>query len=172
MAKKKTKKRKQIPWNKGREVGQREPFRPGQVNRIKRKLGKRGVAGLRDLALFSTAIDTMLRAPDLLELKVKDVRQRNRVMRDTIKLETLHGGGKIQCALSQATMDVLEQWINQSAKKPGNYLFSGRMQGGLSAISSRQLSRLVKGWAKDIGLDEMAYGPGSLRRSRAKYPEK
>ena len=54
-------------------------------------LAKSGDAGRRDLALFSTAIDTMLCAPDLLGLTVKDVRKRNRVMRDTIELVTTKG---------------------------------------------------------------------------------
>ena len=44
---------------------------------------KRGDTGLKHLALFSTAFDTMLRSPDLLGLTVKDVRKRNGVMRDS-----------------------------------------------------------------------------------------
>jgi integrase len=169
MAKKKTSKRKSVPWNKGRTVGQRSPFIRADVIRIRRLLTKRGVAGLRDLALFSTAIDTMLRGPDLLGLKVKDVRQRNRIMRDTINLTTARGGQSIRCTLSTATMEVLEKWIIHSAKKPGNFLFTGRIHGELYAIRSRQLSRLVKGWATGIGLDESRYGTESLRRTRALY---
>ena len=74
---------KQYPWNKGLEVGQRAPLSLSEVTRIKKLLAKRGGA-LRDLALFSTAIDTMLRSQDLLGLTVKDVRKRNRIMRDTL----------------------------------------------------------------------------------------
>ena len=79
---------KYVPWNKGLEVGKRAPLSLTQVTRIKKLLAKRGDAGLRDFALFSTAIDTMLRAQDLLGLRVKGVRKRNRVMRDTLKLAT------------------------------------------------------------------------------------
>ncbi|MCZ6591343.1 MAG: hypothetical protein O7B98_09425 [Alphaproteobacteria bacterium] len=111
MAKKKMRKRKHQPWNKGREMGQRDPFSPAEVNRIRRRLAKRGDAGLRDLALFSTAIDTMLRAPDLLSLTVRDVRKRNRMMRDTLHLTTARGGRGIRCTLSEATMGVLEEVI-------------------------------------------------------------
>jgi hypothetical protein len=40
-------------------------FTPAQVKRIRGVLADRGVSGLRDLALFSVAIDTMLKAPQL-----------------------------------------------------------------------------------------------------------
>jgi integrase len=169
VAKKKMRKGKRYPWNKGRDVGQRDPFSPSDVIRIRKRLAKRGDAGLRDLAMFSTAIDTMLRAPDLLGLTVKDVRKRNRMMRDTLHLTTAHRGRDIRCTLSKATMSVLEEWISQSAKKPSDYLFTGRAGGGSKVITARQLSRLVKAWAEDIGLDASLYGLESLRRTRSIY---
>jgi len=151
-------------------VGKRDPFSPADVKRIKARLAKRGDAGLRDLALFSTAIDTMLRTPDLLGLTVKDVRKRNRVMRDTLELAPVSGGRRslhVRCTLSKTTIRVLERWINKSAKKPDDYLFTGRLSGGLTAITPRQFSRLVKAWAEGIGLDVSTYGIESLRRTRA-----
>jgi integrase len=167
MARKKTRKRKSIPWNKGRMVGQREPLTRTQVTRINKQLAKRGVAGLRDRALFLTAIDTMLVGPDLLGLRVKDVRKRNRVMRDTVKVEIGRSGEIAQFTLSQTTMGVLEQWINYSAKKANAFLFTGQAKGELEPISTRQYRRLVKGWVNTIGLDDSAYGTVSLRRTHA-----
>ena len=64
----------QPPWNKGVEVGPRDPFSPAEVMRIRTLLARRGAVGRRDLALFSTAIDTLLHASDLLSLKVRQVR--------------------------------------------------------------------------------------------------
>ncbi len=168
MVKKKTK-AKHYPWNKGREVGQRAPLGLSEVTRIKKLLVKRGDAGLRDLALFSTAIDTMLRARDLLGMTVKDVRKRNRVMRDTLELTTAKSVQNFRCVLSKTTMKVLEKWINQTAKKPNDYLFTGRLGGGLTPMSARQLSRLVKAWTEGIGLDASLYGIESLRRTRSIY---
>src|SRR6266581_8876121 len=75
MAKKRAPKRQ--AWNKGLEVGKRDGFTPDQVKRIRGLLADRGVPGLRDLALFSTAIDTMLHGQDLLPLVVGDVQSRN-----------------------------------------------------------------------------------------------
>ena len=163
---KKKKSSKRSPWNKGRTVGSREPFSPSDVTRIKALLTKRSKAGLRDLALFSTAIDTMLNMPDLVGLTVKDARKRNRVMRDTVELVSSRRG-KIRCSLSKATIRVLEKWINYSDKKQNDYLFTGRLSLGKTALSPRQVSRLVKAWATGIGLEAASYGTNSLRRSRA-----
>jgi hypothetical protein len=60
MAPKKARKKKvaakRQAWNKGLEIGKKHAFTPDQVKRIRRILVKRDASGLRDLALFSTAI--------------------------------------------------------------------------------------------------------------------
>ena len=165
MAKMKRKKGKRIPWNKGRKVGQGAPLSRSEVTHVKKMLAKRGDTGLRDRALFLTAIDTMLPSQELLGLTVKDVRKRNREMRDTFELTTAIHGQSVRCELSNITMRVLEKWITQSAKKPNDYLFTGRLGGGLTPLSARQFSRLVKTWTEGIGLDASAYGTESLRRT-------
>lgn len=169
MAKKKmNKKGKRVPWNKGVEVGRRAPLSAAEVTRIRKLLVKRGDSGLKHLALFSTAVDTMLRSPDLLDLKVGDVRKRNGVMRDSIALSPR---GKrcnaVQCIVSKTTMSVLAKLIRDTGKKPRDYLFTGRVGGGLQPLSARQFNRIVKGWVADAGLDESAYGSESLRRTGA-----
>ena len=88
-----TKKRapKRRAWNKGLEVGKRDGFTPDQVKRIRGRLADRGVPGLRDLALFSTAIDTMLHGQDLLALAVGDVQRRDGSMRPVIEVARARG---------------------------------------------------------------------------------
>jgi hypothetical protein len=63
----------------------------------------------------------------------------------------------------------LESWINSSAKKRRDYLFTARTREHPMPLTSRQLSRLVKTWAAGIGLDPGAYGTESLRRTRATH---
>src|SRR5258708_36707977 len=83
--KKKVAAKRQV-WNKGVEVGKRDAFTPTQVKRIRGVLADRGVSGLRDLALFSVAIDTMLQGPELLALTVKDVQLPNGTIRAGLKV--------------------------------------------------------------------------------------
>jgi hypothetical protein len=56
------------PWNKGKLVGQKTPFKILAM-RVRLQIARR----CRDLALFNLAIDSKLRACDLLQLRVRDV---------------------------------------------------------------------------------------------------
>jgi len=59
------------PWNKGRLVGQKRPLAPKHVWSIRIRLEL--ADDRRGLALFDLAIDSKLRACDLVALKVNDV---------------------------------------------------------------------------------------------------
>jgi integrase len=161
---KKTKKRS--TWNKGVEVGPRAAYTPREVKRIRAMLVKRGAAGLRDLAMFSTAIDTMLHASDLLSLTVKDVRRRDGGMKETIDVKMAGTTRSVNCTLSKEARTVLDAWISKAGKKQNDFLFTGRSSAS-KAVTPRQLSRLVKSWTAGIGLDATDYGTESLRRTRA-----
>ena len=67
----------QGPWNKGKLVGQKLPLKLQEIwaVRIHLQIGERH----RDLALFNLAIDSKLRACDLLKLRVSDVSNGGRV---------------------------------------------------------------------------------------------
>src|SRR4029077_19199281 len=116
MAKKRAAKRR--AWNKGIELGQKDAFTPGQAKRIRQVLARRGGRGLRDLALFSAAIDTMLQGPELLNLTVKDVRRSDGTIRSVIEVARPKRKPPVRCALSKATAQELEKWIAVSGKKP------------------------------------------------------
>jgi integrase len=154
-------------WNKGLVVGKMDAFTPAEVKRIRRLLANGGVRSLRDLALFSVAIDTMLHGQDLLNLVVGDVAQRNGSIRSLVEIARERERPLIRCALSEATVNAVEKWIAASGKKRADYLFTGRGAGGRHPMSVRQLSRLVKLWVAKAGLDATAYGVESLRRTKA-----
>ena len=61
----------QQPWNKGLLVGQKRPLEPKHVWSIRVRLELAG--SKRDLALFNMAIDSKLRACDLVKLRLDDV---------------------------------------------------------------------------------------------------
>ena len=159
--------RKRQVWNKGLEVGKRDGFTPDQVKRIRGLLANRGVPGLRDLALFSTAIDTMLHGQDLLALVVGDVQRRDGSMRPVIEVARARGMPPVRCALSKASTKALEKWITASGKQRTDYLFPGRGVEGRHPMGQRQLNRLLKLWVVEAGLDPSDYGVESLRRTKA-----
>ena len=155
---------KRQAWNKGLVIGKRDGFTPAQVKRIRGLLDDRGAAGLRDLALFTTAIDTMLHGQDLLKITVKDVQSRNGSVRSVIEVAQSRRAPPVRCALSRVAIRALEKYA--SGKKRSDYLFSGRGAGD-RPMSVRQLSRLVKDWVIEAGLDPSVYSIESLRRTKA-----
>jgi len=62
---------RQEPWNKGKLIGQKLPLTMQEIWSIRMRL--QTVGNVRDLALFNLAIDSKLRACDLLCLRVSDV---------------------------------------------------------------------------------------------------
>ena len=65
------------PWNKGKLVGQKAPFKLKEIWAIRVRLQMQ--RRLRELALFNLGIDSKLRACDLVSLRVCDVCHGDRV---------------------------------------------------------------------------------------------
>src|SRR6476646_7400498 len=59
------------PWNKGKIVGQKAPFRIKDIWALRVRLQME--SRVRELALFNLGIDSKLRGCDLVSLKVRDV---------------------------------------------------------------------------------------------------
>jgi hypothetical protein len=122
MASKKKGAARRQAWNKGLEVDKRDGFTPAQVKRIRNFLADRGVPGLRDLALFSTAVDTMLHGQDLLPLVVGDVQGRNGPIRPVIEVARARGMPPVRCALSKVSAKALKK-IDRLVRQKADRLF-------------------------------------------------
>ena len=68
--------RDQRPWNKGLLVGQKKPLEPKHVWSIRVRLEI--TRSWRDLVIFNLAIDSKLRASDLVKLRLDDICQEKR----------------------------------------------------------------------------------------------
>ena len=149
---------KNRPWNKGRAVGQKAPFDRQQAQLIRAILEAEG--RLRDLALFDTAVDTMLRASDVCD--------HTGAMVDEFTVRQRKTGRAALVGLSPRGRRSLGRWIAASAKAPEDYLFTGigRRATG-RPLSRMQLSRLVKQWAGHARQDPRRFSTQSLRRTKA-----
>ena len=78
----------------------------------------------RDLCLLNTALDTCLRASDLLSLKVEDVKTQWGEIRDTIQVKMAKTKKMVRCQISERTQDSIQRWIAIYDKKPSDYLFT------------------------------------------------
>lgn len=154
--------RERRPWNRGQIIGQKRPLKPKDIwgIRIRLELNERR----RDLALFELAIDSKLRACDLVGLKVQDVYLGARVRERTAVLQK-KTHRSVQFEITSQTRAALETWINSSGGDPGDYLFPSRIK-HRQHLSTRQYGRLVHQWVKAAGLDSSAYGTHSMRRAK------
>jgi integrase len=149
------------PWNKGLIVGQKRPLLPRQVWSIRVRLEMS--ASARDLALFNLAIDSKLRASDLVRLRVEDICS-GTLVRDRGIVTQRKTGRPVQFEITEVTRQSFERLL-ASRPSDGGYLFRSRTQ-GCSHLSARQYARIVHRWISNIGLDDRGFGTHSLRRTK------
>jgi integrase len=150
------------PWNKGKLVGAKPPLRPSHVWSIRTKLQIE--AKKRDLALFNLAIDSKLRGCDVVAVRVDDVAPRGYSM-DRATIRQKKTGRPVRFELTDQTRTAIDDYLRQTGRKPGQFLFAGR--GDKGGLTTRQYARLVQEWVASIGLDPAKFGTHSLRRTKA-----
>ena len=151
------------PWNKNKLVGQKAPLRLRDIWAIRVRLQLR--KSVRDLALFNLAIDSKLRACDLMKLRVRDVAHGDRVSQRAIILQQ-KTQRPVQFEITEQTRATISTWITQASLHSDSFLFPSRLRDSLH-LSTRQYARIVDNWITDIGLDVTAYGTHTMRRTKA-----
>ena len=127
------------PWNKGLLVGQKKPLQPKHVWSIRVRLE---IARMwRDLALFNLAIDSKLRACDLVKLRVDEVCLGAKI-RDRATIVQKKTGRPVQFEITEQTRTSLEIWLRMLRTTGSRYLFPSRLH-ARPHLSTRQYSRLV-----------------------------
>jgi integrase len=152
-----------VPWNKGKITGQKPPLKRNEIWAIRVHLQIR--RRTRDLALFNLAIDSKLRACDLVRVRVRDVTRGGHVASRAIIMQR-KTKRPVQFEITDQTRAAVDQLIKLQRLRPHDYLFPSR-EDALSHLSTRQYAKLLKDWTADIGLDPRVYGTHSLRRTKA-----
>jgi integrase len=154
---------KRIPWNKGKLTGPKPPLRTKHVWSIRTKLQVEG--RIRDLAMFNFAIDSKLRACDVVLIKVDDVAPHGRAL-NRVTIRQKKTGQPVTFELTDQARQSIDEYARVTCKKPGDFLFASRRRGD-RAMSTRQYARVVSTWIAGIGLDPSLFGTHSLRRTKA-----
>jgi integrase len=148
---------------KKRVVGQKPPLKVSEIWGIRVRLQL--VGNLRDLALFNLAIDSKLRACDLVALRVRDVYQAGRATKRGIVMQQ-KTQRPVQFEITGQTQIAITAWVQHRQLPDDAYLFPSRVKPS-THMSRRQYARLVDQWVDSIGLDSRMYGTHSLRRTKA-----
>jgi len=150
-------------WNRAKLVGQKPPLKIKEIwaIRVRLQMTKRW----RDLALFNLAIDSKLRACDLVKLRVHDICNGGRVSPRAIIMQQ-KTNRPVQFEITEQTRAATSDWIRERRPTASVYLFPSRVN-VTGHLSTRQYSRLLAGWLAEIGVDPTIYGTHSLRRTKA-----
>jgi len=151
-----------VPWNKGKLIGQKLPLSMQEIWTIRMRL--QSIGNLRDLALFNLAIDSKLRACDLLSLRVSDVASGKEVQSRAI-IRQKKTKCPVRFEITARTRKSLEDWIEVANLAENAFLFPSRLRRS-PHLSLRQYARIVESWVSSIGLDPTAYGTHSMRRTK------
>jgi len=156
-----------VAWNKGKAVGKKKAFTPKQIRILKEILKNKGK--LRDLALLSLGIDSMLRTSDTLSMLVCDVMDNKNNPKTEIKVkqQKTKKNPTHLVEISKETGATLAAWIKQTKKYEDDYLFSGKNPD--RRLTGRMHRTIVKSWAVLLGLDPSLYSTHSVRRTRASH---
>ncbi|MEW8624332.1 MAG: tyrosine-type recombinase/integrase [Candidatus Thiodiazotropha sp.] len=119
----------------------------------------------RDLALFNLAIDSKLRACDLVKLKTSDVVHGESVLARASILQQ-KTGQPVRFEITDQTRVAVQQWVATANLRCDTWLFSSQVRPE-THITTRQHARIVKDWVAMIGLDPPVYGTHSIRRTKA-----
>ena len=110
-------------WNKGKLIGAKPPLRPKHVWSIRTKLQVEG--RVSELAMFNVAIDSKLRACDVVALKVEDVAPNGyAVERATVRQKKT--GQPVRFELTEQARQAIDEYLRAAGRKPGEFLFPSR----------------------------------------------
>src|SRR6516164_10082782 len=129
-------------WNKGKLIGAKPPLRPKHVWSIRTKLQVEG--RVSELAMFNVAIDSKLRACDVVALKVEDVAP-NGYAADRAMVRQRKTGQPVRFELTELSRQAVDEFLRVTNKRPGDFMFSGR-KGSDRSMTTRQYARLVSEW--------------------------
>ena len=148
----------QSPWNKGLLVGQKKALEPKHVwsIRVRLEIAK----SRRDLAIFNLAIDSKLRACDLVKLRLDDICLGANVRRRATIVQK-KTGRPVQFEITEQSKNSIEAWLPLLRATGSRYLFPSRLRVS-PHISTRQYARLVHRWVESIGLESASYGTHSI----------
>ena len=129
------------PWNKGKIVGQKAPFKLKDIWALRIRLQMEG--RVRELALFNLGIDSKLRGCDLVALKVRDICHGDQYATRAPVMQ--HKTQRpVQFEITSATRDAVQAWIKLAELKSDDFLFPSRIHES-PHLGTRQYARILGG---------------------------
>ena len=144
--------------------------------RGKKPLTDRMVKSLRKLVegnelhelLLNIGVDTMLRASDLLNLRIKDLVNESGSAKSEVKVKMKKTGKTtLSIPLSKNSIDVIKKYLLERDRD--DFIFrSSHYHYTKEPLSIYQYSRIVKKWLRDLGVEDVSdYSTHSIRKTKS-----
>ncbi len=150
-----TKRRNGAGWNADLAIGQKTAFTMSETKQLSDWFARQ--ERWHDLSLLSVALDSFLRAEDLLSLRVRDVTYSDGSLRESIGRKQRKTKRAVHPELTTETQANLRIWTEASGKQPQHYLFNSDVDPGRTTLQVRSNS------------GAFAKAPWALRSSWAWY---
>ena len=143
----------------------KKPINEQQVKILRKELEGNKLHTL----LLNIGIDTMLRASDLLVLRTRDlIHETRKKQKKEIKIKQKKTGKHtLLMPLSENSQDTIRRYLMDSDMD--DFIFSGQLSHiTRKPISVKQYGRIVKGWMKKLGVDDIdQYASHSVRKCKS-----
>ena len=144
--------------------------------RGKKPLSERHVKSLRKLVegnelhelLLNFGVDLMLRASDLLNLKVSDVLNESGSVKKEVRVKMKKTKETtLNLPLSKKSISVIKKYLRD--RKREDFIFrSSHYHFTKEPLSIYQYSRIVKKWLRDLGVEDVRdYSTHSIRKTKS-----
>jgi len=142
----------------------KNPLNPNAIKTIRRMVQHKPLHSL----LLNLSVDLMLRASDLLRLRVGDVISETGVVKDSVKIKQQKTGkSTIDIPLSENSKRTIQQHL--LGKNAEDFIFVGnKSHYTKKPITTQQYQRIIKGWCRSIGMEDVSdISSHSMRKSKA-----
>jgi len=141
----------------------KKPLNEQQVKTLRKIVSDKPLHEL----LLNLSVDLMLRISDLLSLRVKDVINESGTIKTEVRVKQKKTGKTtLNIPLSKNSLDVIKKHLVD--KKQDDFIFMGQMGHFMKKpICSQQYARIVKGWMRKLGLEDVSeYSTHSMRKTK------
>ena len=161
---KKSVRRNGAGWNRECAVGPKTAFLADGLSALGRHFSTQ--RNWHDLCLLAVGTDSMLRAGDLLSLKVSDVCYRDGTIKTVLRHRQQKTRRGVYPVFTEPTQQAIKRWVKVSGKGPNDFLFTRAKAASAKPISRAWYAQLVKSWAEYLGLPPEDYSTHSIRRTK------
>ena len=130
----------------------KKPLNENQVKTLRKLIEEKPLQSL----LLNLGVDLMLRAQDLLQLKISDVMNESGTPKTEVKVKQKKTGKTtLSIPLSPNSTKVIKRFL--SDRQLDDYIFTGQMSHFTrKPITTQQYAKIVKKWLMSIGVEDVS----------------